>query len=79
MNVNRIYFTSRRGAWVQECDATVVSSMEGMNYYYYIFDTSLWQQGKKNPVLSFAHSKKLRESGEWSVLTLDSLCLPCCM
>ena len=48
----------------------------------YIFISSLWCRGKARrwvPPVSTQYPQNTAESGERSVLTLGSLCLPCCV
>ena len=69
------FIDTNRGAGAQSVTVNqlVVSSIpERIEYLFkiYIFISSLWCRGK------FENSA---ESGERSVLTLDFLCLPCCV
>ena len=55
---------------------------DGIFTYIYIFISLLWYSGKARCWVLPLNTPCLQnsaESGKWSVLTLGSLCLPCCV
>ena len=68
--------TKTRGLWIR-------SPLEGMNYYFLMFlfirSGSKAKARRWVPPLNTQFSKYSAESGQWSVLSLCSLCLPCCV